>query len=670
MPVLLDVESVSRADLKRVGGRRYWEHPSSRMLCATLYDTDSGELELWLPGDAAPELAKRPELAAHNGRNFDRFATLREWGTDIEIDTSELARKSGMRGALDALSGAKDKVASRYTKSLSKCDDIADACPPFEVPAELDAADAAYYAKRFERDWQRDKHGANWYSAKHRRNWKRLPRSERHAQVQSVVAAYNCSDVEIMAHAWSTLEPWLDVDAETSRVERIINDRGIRFDSQLAQRLLACDARLTEQALAAIARSLGITAERTREIAGSPAQFCDFTGLCDATKATVAQTIATASTAGALEQRAVLMCRARQARASIVRGKLQAGLARVQSDGIMRDLHRYYAAHTGRWGGVGMQWQNFPRPAKQFEDWGDEQVCALADAALAGRHLDAAEIVLCLRACAIPRPGNVFAVCDFSGVEARGTAWCADDWGALDVFASGRDPYRVAAAAIFGVSYDAVSKEQRQAGKVSELACGYGGGAGALEGMAAGMGIDLAASGVDAQAIVDAWRELHAPIVRFWYAVERAFAAACRGDAATVDCFSFVPASDGSAVAAILPSGRPIVYPAAQAGRDHKGRLQLSYQGPLFREHTYGGALTENLIQALCRDLLADAMVRCERDGLPIVLHVHDEIVAEVPASAEREGYEYLHEVMTTLPEWAAGFPIAASGHTGKRYRK
>jgi DNA polymerase len=174
---------------------------------------------------------------------------------------------------------------------------------------------------------------------------------------------------------------------------------------------------------------------------------------------------------------------------------------------------------------------------------------------------------------------------------------------------------------------------------------------------------------------VRGWRKLHAPIVRFWYRMQDAFVSAVQGRRAEVACFAFEPSSDGSAVAAILPSGRPIVYEDARAtqtpGRYGRPRWELSYQGSKpHREHVYGGLLTENLIQAMCRDLLADALVRSEAAGLCPVLHVHDEIVAEVPASVAREGYEYLHEIMTTLPAWAEWFPIGAAGHFGRRYRK
>lgn len=315
-----------------------------------------------------------------------------------------------------------------------------------------------------------------------------------------------------------------------------------------------------------------------------------------------------------------------------------------------------------------MQLQNIPRPAKRFEDWGDDEICRAVDSCMSGRTPDADEIDVLLRATLVAAPGCSLAVCDFSGVEARALAWCANDRGALDVFASGRDPYKVAAAEIFSCRYEDIGKDERRtAGKMAELACGYQGGVDALLRIARGSGVDLAASGVNPQAIVDGWRKLHAPVVRFWRDVQAAFIGATQGRRTEVSCFAFVPAADGSAVAAILPSGRPIVYEGATTVPGKYGPSPVFY-GTKGREHTYGGKLTENLIQALCRDLLAASLVSVERDGLAPVLHVHDEIVCEVPRGDE--GLAALKAAMLTLPDWARGFPVGAAGHFGKRYRK
>jgi DNA polymerase len=174
---------------------------------------------------------------------------------------------------------------------------------------------------------------------------------------------------------------------------------------------------------------------------------------------------------------------------------------------------------------------------------------------------------------------------------------------------------------------------------------------------------------LDLPAIVAAWRKLHAPIRDLWYSCERAFHAAIKGHNTWAGPFEFVRAVEGDAVACFLPSGRPIVYPEARMSKsaDREGLVYLGTKG---REHLYGGKLVENAIQGLCRDLMSDALLRVEAAGLNPVLHVHDEIVCDVPETHGQAVYDVLHECMTPLPAWATGFPMAADGWVGRRYRK
>lgn len=204
--------------------------------------------------------------------------------------------------------------------------------------------------------------------------------------------------------------------------------------------------------------------------------------------------------------------------------------------------------------------------------------------------------------------------------------------------------------------------------------CGYGMGAEKFSGTCDKAGVDLVAAGVDADDVVQAWRKMHAPVVKLWRDCEHAFAAACNGKRAAAGPWVYEPhpaasGSGGIDVWCVLPGGRPIVYAEARATRDRRG-WDLSYQGHLFRDHVYGGLLVENAVQATCRDFLADALVRFERDGLDPVLHVHDEGVCEVDEALGDEGLEYMREIMSDVPEWADGLPIVLDGFTGRRYRK
>lgn len=335
----------------------------------------------------------------------------------------------------------------------------------------------------------------------------------------------------------------------------------------------------------------------------------------------------------------------------------------------------------------------------------DAAVEALVVRAMAGGPLTKNEINVLLRATLTPAPGYLLACCDYSQVEARALAWAAGDAAAVAVFTSGADPYAALARRLFGLLEGEWDKKKhaqpRDTSKKAELGCGYGMGAPKFTVTAEKGGMvwhaareciqaspdwsgtipcsDPLCGAVEhdrkgnpfthgARIIVETWRELHAPIVRFWYALSDAFMGAVKGRRTRVGPYEFGPV--GKDVWCMLPSGRPLVYHRPQIRKDSEGRPRACYLGPEGWSDLYGGKIAENVTQALCRDLLAHALVGAERMGLRPVLHVHDELVCEVPADAAYECLAVLEGVMTDLPGWAATFPVDAEGHVCKRYRK
>lgn len=397
------------------------------------------------------------------------------------------------------------------------------------------------------------------------------------------------------------------------------------------------------------------------------------------------------------------LANARLALASIASGKLKAGLARVSADGRMRDNVRYFGAHTGRGAGGGLQLQNFPHPdgvgvdGEKVADWDDARVCREI---AAPRLWNQAEISMLLRACLHASPGNILIAADFSGVEARANAWAAGDEAAVETFRAGGDSYAKLACQLFGIDRAVFSKKthffERDTSKKAELGCGYQMGAPKFKITAEKGGmvwkdpalcrgpecVDPVCGVLErdergnlfthgARTIVKAWREIHWPIVDFWYALERASIEAVDGrTSARVDCaidlsFDMV----GPDLAMILPSGRPVVYRRASVA-DGKYGPQVRFLGPKGVGHLYGGLLCENGIQATCREFLVNGMVNAEEAGLPVLFTVHDEIVSEAPEALAEDALAALSECMTTLPKWADGMPIAVEGFTARRYRK
>jgi DNA polymerase len=655
---LVDFESRSRCNLKKRGGRLYWEDPSTEAICAVLYDVERREWHVWEPGDPVPSIGT---AVAHNAANFDRFGGARcDWRVQEWIDSSQAARRAGLPGALDKLGKMwlgrdKDKDGSRFTIALSR-------------PSR----------------------------AKARKG--QLP--ELTGPVRDRVVAYCANDVEIMVKAWPRLEEWFDVDADTCEVDRVINDRGVYLDKDLCRALQKQIARQQEKAIAKAAKALGWSVQETRACAMSPQQFVKATGLENARKDTLAAF--NPECEGTTE--AAPLVAVRLALASVVPGKLTAALERVSPDNRLRDMLRYYGAHTGRWAGTGLQPHNLNRIG--FEDeakrigWAVEHyIQTLCDAALSGEDLgdtpvtdvfrksiggDVGKYIVSglLRSVLVAEPGCTYAVLDYSGVEARANAWAAGDDNAIGVFkaldaGTGPDPYKLMAVDIFGLPLERVEKHHRQIGKNAELGCGYGMGADKFNDYCAAAGNDLAAMGVEASDVIGAWRTKHRPIVKMWHACEKAFAAAAQGRPMRAGKWLYEPRGNG--VACVLPSGRPIMYPNAKVRRVKRtakdGRTfdawDMSYQGAdPWRSPVYGGLLVENAIQALCRDFLAGALVKLDAAGLRPVLHVHDEAVCEVPHNAGAEALEEMRQIMLDVPRWAKGFPMRLDGFHGRRYRK
>lgn len=376
-------------------------------------------------------------------------------------------------------------------------------------------------------------------------------------------------------------------------------------------------------------------------------------------------------------------------------------LAEAFYDGRCHGLFVYHGAGTGRWAGAGVQPQNLPRPAgkKNLVDatmFGkDDEVYAdeLDAAMLASGDIDLVRMfwkdpmVLSadlIRTMFMSPEGRDLACADFSAVEGRGLAWLAGQTNKLEAYASGLDAYKVAASGIFKIPYEAVDGggkgDQRQIGKTAELACGFGGGWNAMLRFGADK---FGLTEEEGTAIVKAWREANNKIVEFWYALTRASVDAMRSPGERFYAGKYISFQKrGKFLTMRLPSGRDLYYPfpkledvempwsteAKLAFKKVVTAMTQNMAKQWVREPLSHVKLSENATQATCRDLLVNAMFNVTEAGYDVVMHIHDEIVAEID-----EGKGNLAEfesLMTKLPEWAKGLPLKAEGWIGKRYRK
>ena len=455
-------------------------------------------------------------------------------------------------------------------------------------------------------------------------------------------------------------------EQELYRLDQEINDRGIMVDPVLVARAIECDEQYREK-----------TTKRACELTGlanpnSPAQLKEWlegqgTEVDTLDKKAVRALLPDAE-GDVLE---VLKLRLLMAKTSVK--KYEAIRRSVCADGRVHGLLQFYGANrTGRWAGRLVQVQNLPQ--NHLPD------LALArDLVKAGRYEDIEALyestpgVLSelIRTAFVPRPGCQFIVADFSAIEARVIAWLSGEQWRLEVFAQGGDIYCASASKMFHVPVEKHGQNShlRQKGKIAELALGYGGAVGALTAMGA---LDMGLAEEELPPLVRQWREANPHIIRLWAQVENAAMTAVR-EKARVRLGRLTFHCRSGMLFITLPSGRKLCYVKPRIQTNRFGGDGLTYEGvgegkKWTRIETFGGKLTENIVQATARDLLAEAMLRLRDAGFEIVMHVHDEAVLEVPIG--HSGVDEVCALMAEAPAWADGLPLRADGYECRFYQK
>lgn len=339
------------------------------------------------------------------------------------------------------------------------------------------------------------------------------------------------------------------------------------------------------------------------------------------------------------------------------------------NDGRLHGMLQFYgAARTGRWAGRLVQLHNLPQ--NHMDDLDDaRQLVRAGDFELISILYDNPSDVLSqlIRTAFIAPKGSRFVVADFSAIEARVIAWIAGEKWRMEVFANGGDIYCASAQAMFHVPVvkHGINGELRQKGKVAELACGYGGGVNALVAFGADkMGLSEA----DMDSIIKRWRKASPHICKMWQDVEKGVKTAIRMKSSVKYRHGISFACEKGLLFITLPSGRRIAYVKPRIEMEAKfNRETLTYEGLVQatggwgRNYTWGGKLTENIVQATARDCLGAAMLRLKDAGYKIVMHVHDEVILEMP-----KGSGSLDEACRIMGEplpWAPGLLLTADGY-------
>lgn len=361
--------------------------------------------------------------------------------------------------------------------------------------------------------------------------------------------------------------------------------------------------------------------------------------------------------------------------------------AAVCDDGRVRGLLQFYGANrTGRWAGRLVQVQNLPRTYTEPLEFARELV--------KGRKLDALRTVYgspndtlsqLIRTAFVAAPGNVLIDADFSAIEARVISWLADEEWRLEVFRTHGKIYEASASQMFGVPLERIKKGNpeyslRQRGKVAELALGYQGGVPAMRQMDTGK---LLADLPDEEIkdIVDKWRNTNPKIRNLWYSFnDAAIRVIQNGGSLRVRCCTFARECDcirgTTCMTILLPSGRKLYYVEPAVGENRWGGPSITYMGvndknKWGRIETYGGKLVENVVQAIARDCLAQAIGHLEAAELPVVFHIHDEVVIDTAAFDTNDAMlDKVVKIMSAPIPWAEGLPLGADGWVGAFFKK
>ena len=480
-----------------------------------------------------------------------------------------------------------------------------------------------------------------------------------------IFKAYNKRDVEAE----------LEIDRRLSRfpvpdflwkefyLDQEINDRGILVDMQLADKAISLDAEAKEELTVEMKRLTGV------ENPNSVYQLLDWLETqgykSDSLgKAQVQELIKTAKE----PVKSVLQMRLQLSKSSVK--KYTAMKNTACSDNRARGMFSFYgASRTRRWAGRNVQLQNLPQnhlpdlsEARELVKYGSfEDIQMLYD--------DVPDTLSQLiRTAFIPRQGMKFIVADFSAIEARVIAWLAGEEWRMKAFANGEDIYCASASKMFGVPVvkHGENGQLRQKGKISELACGFGGSVGAMKAMGAD---SLGLSDTELKQIVTDWREASPHITELWWAVDRAVKKAVKEKTATKThglLFSY----EAGFLFIRLPSGRRLAYAKPYIGKNKFGGESVTYMGinaqkKWDRLESYGPKFVENCVQGIARDLLMYSMQTLSQYF--IVGHIHDEMIIECPKDTK---LEEICQQMARTPDWANGLLLRADGYACQFYKK
>ena len=639
-----DTETRSRCDLKSKGAYNYSADASTQILCFS-YAFDDEPVQTWAPGVPFPlrviqHINARGQLRFHNA-GFDRLILWYVLCPDVGIPEPSLEQFycTAAQARANCLPGSLEDVGRAVSSKMKKDHRGSALIRLLSVPRKDGTFndDPTLMAEFF---------------------------------------AYCEQDVRAMREISKAMRPLSDDELADYHANEKINDRGVLVDTDLCRAAIGyAEAELIE--IQEIVREVSkgeITSVRSPKMrqwvqdrAGPEAVKLMWTGEKYSIDKTVRANLLTLSPDEVPPDVAeVIQCADDLWASSVAKFKRLADLADVEDNRVRGAFVFAGGSATGRAASYGAQVHNFTR--KTARDPAAVRQAMVRGHQIVPKYGKRVTDVLkgMLRPALIPAPGKVFVVADWSSIEGRVNPWlsnCPEGETKLDVFRSGRDPYKVNAMALFGVAYDDVTGDQRQVGKVQELALGFLGGEGSFDTFGRVYGVQVE----NVPRAIRVWRSANPWAMKHGHDLEAAYTRALRHKGhecrAGRVCYLF----DGQHLWYALPSGRVLCYPYAKLEADGVSYLKASWKPAADatewpRARLWRGLAVENVTQAVANDILRHALRRLE----DVVLHIHDEIVVECVDDRAAE----VERVMCEPPDWAVGLPLAAEVKIMTRYGK
>ena len=637
MTLWVDFETRSACDLKAAGVYNYAQDNSTSVLCMS-YAFDDDEVVTWLPSQLFPEAVRNYTgmIYAHNAA-FERLIFWYVLQINFKLEqfycTASQARANCAPGSLEDVgrfAGASMKKDHRGAQLIRLL-----CIPPFKEDPALMAEMVAYCEQ----------------------------------------------DVRAMRSISKALRPLSADELVDYHVNERINDRGVLVDVPLcnaAVKFASDELTEIEQIVAEVTEG-EITSVRSPKMrqwvidrVGPQALKLMWSGEKYSIDKTVRANLLAMENPDEIPPAVaeVIQCADDLWASSVAKFSRLASLADVEDHRVRGAFVFAGGSATGRASSYGAQVHNFTRKCAKSPE--DVRVAMVRGHSIVPQFGKRVTDVLkgMLRPALIPAKGKSLVVADWAAIEARATPWlsnCPAGERKLAIFAQGEDVYKVNAAATFGVAVDQVNGEQRQIGKVQELACGFAGGIGAFAAMGRVYGVHLPES--DAKRMVDAWRRANPWSVPYWQNLEEAYTRAMRNKGHEFSVGRVTYMYDGQHLWYALPSGRVLCYPFAKLETDDVTYAKAAWKPTADakewpRARLWKGLACENITQATANDLLRHALRQLD----DVVLHVHDEIVLETDRPEEMA--ERLERVMCTPPNWAEGLPLSAEVAIMSRYGK